>query len=58
MGCMDVIFCLFLPPLASGVRARGCGAMLFVLILTLIFWLPGSLAAFFMTIDYNEKRGR
>jgi uncharacterized membrane protein YqaE (UPF0057 family) len=32
--------------------------MLFVLILTLIFWVPGTLAAFFMTIDHNEKRGR
>jgi uncharacterized membrane protein YqaE (UPF0057 family) len=58
LGCVDLLFCLLLPPLASGVRARGCGAMLFVLVLTLIGWLPGALVAFFMTIDYNDKQRR
>jgi uncharacterized membrane protein YqaE (UPF0057 family) len=57
MGCLDALLCIFLPPLASGVRARGCGAMLFVALLTLILWLPGALTAFFMTIDYNQRRG-
>jgi uncharacterized membrane protein YqaE (UPF0057 family) len=58
MGCFDLFLCLFLPPLASGVRARGCGAMIFVLILTIIGWLPGAIAAFLLTIDYNDKRSR
>jgi uncharacterized membrane protein YqaE (UPF0057 family) len=58
MGCIDALLCIFLPPLASGVRARGCGAMLFVLILTIIGWLPGVIVAFALTIDYNDKRGR
>ena len=58
MGCIDALLCLFLPPLASGVRARGCGAMIFVLILTLIGWLPGAIVAFALTIDYNQRRNR
>jgi hypothetical protein len=32
--------------------------MLFVLILTIIGWLPGAIAAFILTIDYNDKRRR
>ena len=55
MGCIDILLCLLLPPLASGVRARGCGTMIFVLILTIIGWLPGAIAAFILTIDYNDK---
>ena len=58
MGCIDALLCLFLPPLASGVRARGCGAMFFVLILTLIGWLPGVIVAFALTVDYNDKLRR
>ena len=58
MGCVDALLCIFLPPLASGVRARGCGTMLFVLILTLIFWLPGAIVAFAMTLNYNEEQQR
>ncbi|MDQ3929553.1 MAG: YqaE/Pmp3 family membrane protein [Chloroflexota bacterium] len=58
MGCVDALFCIFLPPFASGVRAKGCGAMLFVLLLTLIFWLPGCLVAFIMTLNHNRERGR
>jgi uncharacterized membrane protein YqaE (UPF0057 family) len=58
MGCVDLLLCLLLPPLASGVRARGCGAMLFVLILCIIGWLPGVIAAFLLTIDYNDKHRR
>ncbi len=58
MGCIDALLCIFLPPLASGVRARGCGAMVFVLILTIIGWLPGVIVAFALTIDYNDKHRR
>ncbi len=58
MGCVDALFCIFLPALASGVRARGCGAMFFVFLLTLIFWLPGCLVAFIMTLNHNRERGR
>lgn len=56
MGLVDALLCIFLPPLASGVRARGCGAMLFVLLLTFIFWLPGSIMAFVMTLNHNRER--
>ena len=58
MGCIDILLCIFLPPFASGVRARGCGAMLFVLVLTIIGWLSGAIAAFLLTVDYNDKRSR
>ena len=53
MGCIDLLLCIFLPPFASGVRARGCGAMLFVLILTLIGWLP---AAIWAVVDLQNSR--
>ena len=56
MGCIDILLCLFLPPLASGVRARGCGVILLVLVLTIIGWLPGTIAAVILTVDYNDKR--
>jgi uncharacterized membrane protein YqaE (UPF0057 family) len=55
MGIIDALLCIFLPPLASGVRARGCGTMLFVLILTCILWLPGCIAAFYLTINKPKK---
>ena len=51
MGLVDALLCIFLPPLASGVRRRGCGTMLFVLLLTCIVWLPGVIAAFYLTIN-------
>ncbi|MEO8285319.1 MAG: YqaE/Pmp3 family membrane protein [Chloroflexota bacterium] len=58
MGCVDVLLCLFLPPFASGVRARGCGVMIFVGLLTLMVWLPGAITAFILTLNYNEERRR
>jgi hypothetical protein len=32
--------------------------MFFVLILTLIGWLPGVIVAFALTVDYNDKLRR
>jgi hypothetical protein len=32
--------------------------MVFVFLLTLIFWLPGCLVAFIMTLNYNRERRR
>lgn len=55
MGIGDALLCLFLPPLASGVRAKGCGMMLFVLLLTCLAWLPGTIAAFYFQIKHNEE---
>lgn len=49
MGLGDILWCLLLPPFASGVRERGCGAQLLVGLLWLCFWIPGSIAAFVMT---------
>ncbi len=51
MGIGDALLCIFLPPLASGVRERGCGTMLFVFLLTLLAWLPGIIAAFVLTLN-------
>ena len=58
MGCGDALLCIFLPPFSSGVRARGCGTMLFVGLLTLIVWLPGVIVSFMMTLSYNQERQR
>lgn len=43
MGLIRVILCIIFPPLA--VLDKGCGSVLLVTILTIIFWLPGVLAA-------------
>lgn len=55
MGCGDILLCLIFPPLASGVRERGCGSMILVFILTLIFWLPGTIAAIVMTLNKKQR---
>ena len=38
-----IILCIIFPPLA--VYDKGCGAILLVLILTILGWLPGTIAA-------------
>ena len=43
MSCLQVILAIIFPPLA--VIDRGCGSMTIVLLLTLIGWVPGVLAA-------------
>lgn len=43
MGCMDVVLCVLLPPLA--VIDRGCGSVAIVAVLTLFGWVPGTIAA-------------
>lgn len=43
MSCLQVLLAIIFPPLA--VVDRGCGSVLIVLLLTLIGWVPGVLAA-------------
>lgn len=43
MSIWRVILCIILPPLA--VYDKGCGSILIVLILTIIGWVPGVIAA-------------
>lgn len=43
MGLFRVLVCIFCPPLA--VIDKGCGAVLLTLLLTLIGWVPGVIAA-------------
>ena len=45
MGCIRILLCVFLPPLA--VLDKGCGAILLTTLLTLVGWVPGMLAAIF-----------
>lgn len=50
MGLLRVLICILFPPLA--VVDKGCGAVLLTLLLTLIGWVPGVIAAiFFCTQD-------
>lgn len=50
MGIGDFILCILVPPLASGVRARGAGAVLGVFVLWLFLWIPGTVAAFILCL--------
>ena len=43
MGCGRAILCLLLPPLA--VLDKGCGSILIVVVLTIVGWIPGVIAA-------------
>ena len=43
MSLGRVLLCLIFPPLA--VLDKGCGSLLLVIILTLIGWVPGVIAA-------------
>ena len=43
MGIGRVLLCILFPPLA--VIDRGCGAVVLTLLLTLIGWVPGVIAA-------------
>lgn len=52
----DVLLIIFLPFLASGVRKRGAGAVVGVLILWLCFFVPGSIAALILQLTYKEPQ--
>ncbi len=43
MGCLRVLLAIICPPLA--VVDKGCGSVIIVLILTVLGWIPGILAA-------------
>ncbi len=43
MGCFRVLLAIICPPLA--VVDKGCGSIVIVLILTVLGWIPGILAA-------------
>jgi len=43
MGCFRVLLCIICPPFA--VIDKGCGSVIIVLILTVLGWIPGVLAA-------------
>lgn len=53
MSLWRVILSVLFPPLA--VIDRGCGSILIVLILTLLGWIPGVIAAL---IILNNNKGR
>lgn len=53
MGCSRVILCIVFPPLA--VLDKGCGSIILVLLLTLAGWVPGALAALFITSSNDRN---
>ena len=52
MGCLRVLLAIICPPLA--VVDKGCGSIVIVLILTVLGWIPGVLAAL---IILNGSKG-
>ena len=48
-----IILCLIFPPLA--VYDKGCGTILLVLFLTLLGWLPGTIAALLIYLGSNRQ---
>ena len=52
-----ILLCVIFPPLA--VFDKGCGAILLVIILTLLGWLPGTVVALLICLaDKNKIGGR
>lgn len=47
-----IILCLIFPPLA--VYDKGCGTMILVFLLTLLGWLPGTIAALLICLSSNN----
>ena len=60
MGVGELIFrillALILPPLGViGLPGVGCGALLLLTLLTILFWLPGQIVAIVLIVsDYNK----
>lgn len=50
-----IILCVIFPPLA--VFDKGCGAILLVLFLTFLGWLPGTIAALILCLADKKKIG-
>ncbi len=50
-----IILCFIFPPLA--VFDKGCGSMLLILLLTLIGWIPGTIAALLICVADKNKIG-
>ncbi len=48
MNLLTIILAILIPPLAVGINKGIGGAFLINLILTLIFWLPGVIHAFWV----------
>ena len=48
-----IILCLIFPPLA--VYDKGCGTILLVFFLTLLGWLPGTIAALLIYLNSNRQ---
>ncbi len=60
MGVGELIFrillALILPPLGViGLPGVGCGALLLLTLLTILFWLPGQIVAIVLIVsEYNK----
>ena len=50
-----IILCIIFPPLA--VFDKGCGSIFLVLLLTLLGWLPGTLAALIICVADERRIG-
>ena len=50
-----IILCVIFPPLA--VFDKGLGAILLVLLLTFLGWIPGTIAALILCLADNKKIG-
>ncbi|MET2984466.1 YqaE/Pmp3 family membrane protein [Aureibaculum conchae] len=52
MGCFRVLLSVICPPLA--VIDKGCGSIVIVLILTVLGWVPGVIAALIILNNPNR----
>lgn len=50
-----ILLCFIFPPLA--VFDKGCGAILLIVVLTLLGWLPGTIVALMICLADKNKIG-
>lgn len=57
---LRILLALLLPPLGViGIPGIGCGALLLLILLTMLFWLPGQITAIALIIAaYNRTAVR
>jgi uncharacterized membrane protein YqaE (UPF0057 family) len=53
MSLLRALICILFPPLA--VIDRGCGTFLIVLVLTIMGWIPGVIAALLLNYTASHK---
>ena len=54
LSCCTSFSCIFIPPLGVYLATKKCGKTFLCLFLTLLFYLPGVIYAYYASVNYGE----